>query len=316
MGQAKIEIREVGPRDGLQNEEVHVPAADKIELVRRLVAAGLRSVEITACVSPRRVPQMGDHAEVIAGVGVPPRGADYAVLVPNLKGLQAALAPGVGTVAVFTAASDDFVRANIGCALEESLDRFREVAAAARDAGKRLRGYVSTAIACPYAGPVEPGAVARVAEALLDMGCQEISLGDTIGVGTPRSVRPMLDAVLPSAGPGKLAGHFHDTWGSAIANVAAALDRGVSRFDSSVGGLGGCPFAPGAAGNVATEDLARFAAEEGLDPGVDLAALARAGRWCSALVGRPYGSRAGRAALSAAGDIAGCAGDRPPERRP
>ena len=294
----QIDLHEVGPRDGLQNEKGHICTKDKIELVRRLAASGLRSIEITACVSPKWIPQMADHREVIAGVGAPPPGVGYTVLAPNLKGLESALADNIGTVAVLTAASEQFVRRNINCSRKESLDRCREVAEAADRAGKRVRGYVSTAVACPYAGPVPPKDVAESARALADMGCDEISLGDTIGIGTPRLVTQMLEAVVAVVPPERLAGHFHDTYGSAVANVAAALAFGIARFDSSAGGLGGCPYAPGAAGNAATEDLAHFVQGEGLDAGVDLKTLAETGRWCSELAGREYSAKAGLAALA------------------
>lgn len=298
MGRERAELREVGPRDGLQNEPAQVPTEEKVSLVRRLAACGLSSVEVTACVSPRWVPQMADHAEVIAGVGPPPAGTVYAALVPNLRGLEAALHANIGTVAVLTAASGEFAQRNLNCSIEESLGRAAEVAKAAKAAGKSVRGYVSTVVDCPYSGRVDPGAVAETAAAMAGLGCDEISLGDTIGSATPSSLLPMLDAVLEAVPADRLAGHFHDTWGGAVANVAAALGRGIRVFDSSVAGLGGCPYAPGAAGNVATEDVVRFLEGEGLDTGVDLDALVRVGEGVSRLLGRDYRPKAGLASVA------------------
>ena len=294
----RVEIVEVGPRDGLQNESAHVGTDVKLELIRRLAECGLRRVEATAFVSARLVPQMADHSEVAAGL---PRGDGvcYGALVPNIRGLESALASGrLGEVAVFTAASDEFARRNIGRSVAESLADFAPLISRAKAAGLRVRGYVSTAIACPYSGAVSPVESARVAESLLESGCDEISLGDTIGVGTPRTVRRLLREVLAAVPAEKVAGHFHDTYGAAVANIACALEMGIRIFDSSVGGLGGCPFAPGAAGNAATEDAAWFLESEGMRTGADLQKLAETGAWLLEKLGRTGGAKAGRALLA------------------
>lgn len=294
----KVEIVEVGPRDGLQSASAFLPTADKLELMRRLAACGLRRIEATAFVSPRRVPQMADHSEVAAGLPKPD-GTVYSALVPNMRGLESALACGrLGEVAVFTAASDDFARRNIGRSVAESLADFRPMVARAKAAGLRTRGYVSTAVACPYAGAVSPDDAARVAAALAEMGCDEISLGDTIGVGVPRTVRAMLRAAMRAVPAANLAGHFHDTWGAAVANISCAMDMGIRTFDASVGGLGGCPFAPGAAGNAATEDAAWFAENQGMSTNLDLRQLAETGAWLREKLGLRASSKAGAALLS------------------
>lgn len=267
-----VEIFEVGPRDGLQNETRLIPTAEKIALVDALSACGFRRIEVTSFVSPRWVPQMADAAEVMAGITRAP-GVRYAALAPNLKGFEAAVAAGVGEVAIFGAASEGFSKANINASIAESLERFRPVAEAARAIGLPVRGYVSCVTDCPYDGPVAPKAVAQVAGALFKMGCYEISLGDTIGAGTPERVAAMLRAVAEVVPVAKLAGHFHDTGGRALANVDVALEAGVRVFDAAVGGLGGCPYAPGAAGNVATEAVARHLAARGHETGLDLAAI-------------------------------------------
>jgi hydroxymethylglutaryl-CoA lyase len=278
-----VEIVEVGPRDGLQNEPRPIPTAEKIALIDLLSGAGFRRIEAASFVSPKRVPQMADGAEVLAGIARRP-GVRYAALAPNMRGLERAAAAGADEIAVFASASQGFSRANLGASVEESVARFREVAASARERGLPVRGYVSCVTDCPYDGPVAPERVAAVAAALDAMGCYEISLGDTIGSGTPQSVGAMLGAVASVVPPGRLAGHFHDTGGRALDNVEVALGQGLRVFDAAVGGLGGCPFAPGAAGNVATEALnARLAAlgwTTGLDTGVldQAAALARAMR--------------------------------------
>ena len=271
MGDA-VEIFEVGPRDGLQNEKRLIPAAEKIALVDALSACGFRRIEVTSFVSPRWVPQMADAAEVMAGIARVP-GVRYAALAPNLKGFEAAVAAGVDEVAIFAAASEGFSKANINASIAESLERFRPVVEAARAIGLPVRGYVSCVTDCPYDGPVAPGEVARVAGALFGMGCYEVSLGDTIGAGVPERVAAMLAAVAEVVPVGKLAGHFHDTGGRALANVDVALEAGVRVFDAAVGGLGGCPYAPGAAGNVATEAVARHLAVRGHETGLDLAAV-------------------------------------------
>ena len=267
-----VEIFEVGPRDGLQNEKRLIPAAEKVALVDALSACGFRRIEVTSFVSPKWVPQMADAAEVMAGISRVP-GVRYAALAPNLKGLNAAVAAGVDEVAIFGAASEGFSRANINASIAESLERFSPVVEAARALGMPVRGYVSCVTDCPYDGPVAPDAVARVAGALFAMGCYEVSLGDTIGAGRPETIAAMLKAVAEVVPVEKLAGHYHDTAGRALANIDASLDLGVRVFDAAVGGLGGCPYAPGAAGNVATEAVARHLAARGFETGLDLAAI-------------------------------------------
>ena len=270
-----VEIVEVGPRDGLQNEPRAIPVAEKVALVDALSEVGFRRIEAASFVSPKWVPQMAGSAEVLAGIRRVP-GVRYAALTPNLRGFEDALAARADEVAVFASASEEFSRANINASIAESLERFAPVMAAAREAGVPVRGYVSCVTDCPYDGPVEPGAVARVTEALFGMGCFEVSLGDTIGRGLPERVDAMLEAVLAVAAPGQLAGHFHDTSGRALENVGVALARGVRVFDAAVGGLGGCPYAPGAAGNVATGALAEFLAAAGFRNGLDMERLERA----------------------------------------
>ncbi|HHL20794.1 MAG TPA: hydroxymethylglutaryl-CoA lyase [Aliiroseovarius sp.] len=247
-----VEIFEVGPRDGLQNEDRLIPAAEKIALVDVLSGAGFRRIEVASFVSPKWVPQMADGAEVLAGITRAP-GVSYAALTPNMRGFERALAAGVDEVAIFGSASEGFSQANINCSINESLERFKAVSKAAKVAKMKVRGYVSCVTDCPYDGPTAPGAVAGVVARLLEMGCYEVSLGDTIGQGTPESVAAMLDAVLRVAEPAQLAGHFHATGGRALDNITVSLERGLRVFDAAIGGLGGCPYAPGAAGNVATE---------------------------------------------------------------
>jgi isopropylmalate/homocitrate/citramalate synthase len=290
----KVRLVEVGPRDGLQNEAGMVPAAVKIELIQRLADAGLPVVEATAFVSPKWVPQMADNAEVMAGMRRKP-GVAYPVLVPNLKGFEAALAAGADEVAVFGAASEAFSRKNINCSIAESLARFAPVMQAARQHGVRVRGYVSCVAGCPYQGAVEPAAVAAVAAELARMGCYEISLGDTIGVGTPGRIQAMLAAVAAAVPMEKLAVHFHDTYGQALANIYAALELGVATIDSSVAGLGGCPYAKGASGNVATEDVVYMLDGLGIETGVDLERVFEAGRYICAQLGREPSSKVARA---------------------
>jgi hydroxymethylglutaryl-CoA lyase len=289
-----IRIVEVGPRDGLQNEKTLVPTAVKLELIERLGAAGHRCIEATAFVSPKWVPQMADATEVMQGLARRP-GVRYPVLVPNLQGYERARAVGAGEIAVFGAASEAFSRKNINAGIAESLERFAPVIERARADGVAVRGYVSTVLGCPYQGAVPVADVVRVAAALYRMGCYEISLGDTIGVGTPRKARQMLEAVATEVPIAALACHFHDTYGQALANVYACLDAGVTVLDASVAGLGGCPYAKGASGNLATEDLVYLLQGLGLDCGVDLTALADTGRWISAELGRPNGSKVGQA---------------------
>lgn len=292
----EVQIVEVGPRDGLQNEPTERPVstAVKLELIGRLADAGLRRIEATAFVSPRRIPQMADHEALLRSL--PARaGVRYSVLTPNLQGVQAALAAGAQEVAVFGAASETFSQKNIHCSIDESLQRFEQVVEAARRHGIPVRGYVSCALGCPYEGPIAPAAVAHVAGALHAMGCYEISLGDTIGVGTPAATLTMLDACAARVPRAQLAGHFHDTYGQALANVYAALQAGIAVFDASVAGLGGCPYAPGASGNVATEDLLYLLQGLNIQTGVQLPALLQADRFICAALGRPTRSRVAQA---------------------
>lgn len=289
-----VRIVEVGPRDGLQNEKALVGTADKIALIDRLSATGLGTVEATAFVSPKWVPQMADAAEVYAGVAKR-EGVRYPVLVPNLQGYERARSVGVAEIAVFGAASEAFSKANINASIAESLERFAPVLEAAKRDGVAVRGYVSTVLGCPYQGDVPVAEVVRVAKALHAMGCYEISLGDTIGVGTPRKARAMLDAVAGEVPMAQLAVHFHDTYGQAVANVAACLEAGVRVVDAAVSGTGGCPYAKGASGNVATEDIVYLLDGMGFAHGVDLDALIATGRWLSSVLGRDSMSKVNRA---------------------
>ncbi|MCW4455130.1 hydroxymethylglutaryl-CoA lyase [Flavobacterium sp. MXW15] len=289
-----VRIVEVGPRDGLQNEKTQVATADKIELVDRLSATGLRTIEATSFVSPKWVPQLADAAEVYAGIARRP-GVDYPVLVPNEQGYERARAVGVQEVAVFTAASEQFNRTNTNAGIEESLQRFAPVLARAAQDGVKVRGYVSTVLGCPYQGEVPLADVVRVATRLHAMGCYEISLGDTIGVGTPYKARAMLRAVAAELPMAALAVHFHDTYGQALANIAACLEEGVRVVDAAVSGAGGCPYARGASGNVASEDVVYMLHGMGVTTGIDLPALAATGRWLAQKLGRETGSRTGRA---------------------
>ncbi|MCF8151310.1 MAG: hydroxymethylglutaryl-CoA lyase [Burkholderiaceae bacterium] len=294
---SKVRIVEVGPRDGLQNEKKPIATATKLELIRRLGTAGLKTIEATAFVSPKWVPQMADHAELFAAIDKLPD-VTYPVLTPNMKGFEAALALGAREVAIFGAASESFSQKNINCSIAESLDRFRAIVDAAKAADVKVRGYVSCVLGCPYEGDVAPLAVADVAQALLEMGCYEISLGDTIGVGTPEKTRAMLKAVARRVPLKKLAGHYHDTYGMAAANIYASLQMGIGIFDSSVAGLGGCPYAAGASGNVATEDVVWLLRGLGIDTGIDLDALVDTGTWISKLLKRESASRAAHAILA------------------
>ena len=298
-------IVEVGPRDGLQNEKQLVHADVKVELIRRLADAGLKTIEATSFVSPRWVPQMGDNTEVLSRVlEQPAPGVAYPVLTPNLKGFEAALAAGAREVAVFGAASESFSQKNINCSITESLARFRPVTDAARSAGVKVRGYISCVVGCPYEGAVAPQRVAEVAATLLEMGCYEVSLGDTIGSGNPASVRRMLEAVMRNVPVDRLAGHYHDTYGMAAANVYASIEMGVAVFDASVGGLGGCPYAAGASGNVATEDLVWLLHGMDIATGIDLDRLVDTAAWISTQLGRPPASRVARAVLAKRGKAA------------
>jgi isopropylmalate/homocitrate/citramalate synthase len=298
-----VRIVEVGPRDGLQNEPQTVPTAVKLEFIGLLGDAGLKTIEATAFVSPKWVPQMADHEELMRALARPPavgptaslRSAmNYPVLVPNLRGYEAAVEAGATEVAVFAAASETFSQRNINCSIAESLERFAPVFEAAKAAGVRVRGYVSCVLGCPYEGAIDPARVADVAGRLFDAGCYEISLGDTIGVGTPNRTKEMLADVSERVSVGCLAGHFHDTYGQALANIYAAMEAGVRVFDSSVSGLGGCPYAPGAAGNVATEDLVYMLYGMGIETGVDLDRLIVAGAFICGRLGRETQSRVAR----------------------
>jgi len=289
-----VRIVEVGPRDGLQNEKQPVATADKITLIDRLSATGLRSIEATSFVSPKWVPQLADAAEVYAGI-TRRESIAYPVLVPNEQGYDRARAAGVQEVAVFTAASETFNRTNTNAGIDESLARFAPILRRAAADGVRVRGYVSTVLGCPYQGEVPVADVVRVARALHAMGCYEISLGDTIGIGTPRKARQMLEAVAGEVPMDALAVHFHDTYGQAIANIAACLEAGVRVVDSAVSGAGGCPYARGASGNVASEDVVYLLRGLGLESGVDLQELAAIGAWLSTVLGRANGSHAGKA---------------------
>ena len=279
---SEVRIVEVGPRDGLQNEPQVIPLAAKLALVDCLSRAGFRRIECASFVSPRWVPQMADSDQVLAGIARAP-GVSYAALTPNLRGLEAARAAGADEVAIFASASEGFSRANINASIAESLERFAPVAKAAHEAGLPLRGYVSCAVDCPFEGAVAPAAAARVADALADLGCYEISLADTIGRARPEAVAAMLEAVLQGLPADRLAGHFHDTAGQALANVEVALDLGLRVFDAAAGGLGGCPYAPGAAGNLATEALAARLADLGYATRLDAAVLAEAADMARAL---------------------------------
>ncbi len=289
-----VKIVEVGPRDGLQNEKQTVPLAVKVELIQRLAASGLLNIEAGAFVSPKWVPQMADSDEVLQALPLDGT-VNYPVLVPNDKGLDAALAAGVREIAVFGAASEAFSQKNINASIAESLQRFESVMKRAVAANVRVRGYVSCVVGCPYEGAIAPRKVAEVARALYDMGCYEISLGDTIGVGTPDKVTAMLDAVSEQVPVAKLAGHFHDTYGMAIANIHTALQAGVRTFDSSVSGLGGCPYAKGASGNVATEDVLYLLHGLGYHTGVDINRVADTAWFIADALGREPGSRYAKA---------------------
>jgi len=290
----RVKMVEVGPRDGLQNEAKTVPLATKVELIDRLSATGLSVIEAGSFVSPKWVPQMADTAAVLSGIQRRP-GVRYPVLVPNIKGLEAALAAGVDEIAVFGAASETFSRRNINCSIEESLERFRPVVAEARSKGVRVRAYVSCVVDCPYEGPITPSAVTRVSKALYVMGCEELSLGDTIGTGTPRRIQMTIETVAADVPIGILAVHCHDTYGQALANIMAALEVGVAIVDSAVAGLGGCPYAAGASGNVASEDVLYMLNGLEIETGVDLKALVETGAFIASVLDRSSGSKAGLA---------------------
>ena len=293
----QVKLVEVGARDGLQNETVIIDSADKIALINRLSAAGLTTIEVSSFVSPQRVPQMADAADVLSGIK---RLFDvsYPVLVPNRKGFEAALSAGAEEIAVFVAASETFSERNINCSIAQSLERVGEVAELALSKGVKVRGYISCVAGCPYEGDVAPAAVADLALRLLGLGCYEISLGDTIGVGTPGQIDNLLEVAAEKVPVQQLAVHFHDTYGQALANILVALEAGVAVVDSSVAGLGGCPFAPGASGNVATEDVLYMMNGLGIHTGVDLEKLIEAGLFISNLLNRPSGSRVAQALMN------------------
>jgi len=293
-----VRIVEVGPRDGLQNEKTLVPTQDKIALIDRLSATGLSTIEATSFVSPKWVPQLADAAEVFAGITRKP-GVHYPVLVPNEQGYERARAVGADEVAVFTAASEAFNRKNINASIDESIERFRPILERANADGVRVRGYVSTVLGCPYQGEVPIDDVVRVAQRMHALGCYEVSLGDTIGVGTPAKARAMLRAVAQAIPMQALAVHFHDTYGQALPNLLACLEEGVRVVDASVSGTGGCPYAKGASGNVATEDVVYMLHGMGLRTGVDLDRLVDTGRWLAALLGRASGSKVTQATAAA-----------------
>jgi hydroxymethylglutaryl-CoA lyase len=290
----QVTLVEVGPRDGLQNEAQTIPLEAKLQLIADLAAAGHRVIEAGSFVNPKWVPQMADSEAVFAGMNRRP-GVRYTALTPNLQGFERALAAGADEVAIFAAASESFSRKNINCSIAESLARFEQVMTAANARGIPVRGYISCVLGCPYEGEISPAAVAEVTAGLLAMGCYEVSLGDTIGTGTAGSMARLLETLLAQFAPGQLAVHCHDTYGQALSNILVALQHGIATVDASVAGLGGCPYARGASGNVATEDVVYMLDGLGIDSGLDLAALAAAGNRICATLGRPSGSRAARA---------------------
>jgi hydroxymethylglutaryl-CoA lyase len=297
----RVKIVEVGPRDGLQNEAQIIPAAIKIELIERLANAGLSAIEVTSFVPAKWIPQMGDNDAVLRAVLASPQrkpGVAYPVLTPNLRGFDAALEAGATEVAIFGAASEAFSQKNINGSIAESLKRFDAVADAASALEIKVRGYVSCVVACPYEGAVDPAKTAWVAKKLYEMGCYEVSLGDTIGAGTPASIQRMIEACTKEVPVSKLAGHYHDTYGMAIANIYASLELGMAVFDSSIAGLGGCPYAPGASGNVATEDLLYLLQGLNIETGVDMDKLLAAGQFISHYLGRVPASKAANALLA------------------
>jgi len=293
----RVKVVEVGPRDGLQNEPEIVPAQIKIGLIDRLTDAGLPVIEATSFVSPKWVPRMADAAEVMAGIRRKP-GVSYPVLVPNMKGLEAAMAAGATEVAGFAAATETFSQKNTNCSIAESFERFEPVIGTALANGLKVRGYISVALACPYEGEVDPAAVVPIARRLYEMGCYEVSLGDTTGAGTPVRTQRLIEALARHVPVNKLAGHFHDTFGQALANILASMEMGVAVFDSSISGLGGCPYSPGATGNVATEDVVYMLDGIGIETGVKMQQLLVASDFICGFLERPTVSRAGRALLA------------------
>jgi hydroxymethylglutaryl-CoA lyase len=294
---SKVKLIDVGPRDGLQNEKQMVPAAVKIELVHRLQQAGLKDIEVTSFVSPKWVPQMADNSEVMAGIDRQP-GVCYSVLTPNMMGFEAALTSQPDEIVVFGAASEAFSQRNINCSIAQSIERFRPVVVAALARGIRVRGAMSCAVGCPYEGDIAPERVGLLAALMKDIGVQHVGVADTIGVGTPRKVQRALEATLVHYPIDQVSGHFHDTYGQALANTLASLQMGVWQFDTSVAGLGGCPYAKGATGNVATEDVVYMLHGMGIETGVDLNQLVDAGAYISGFLGRPPHSRAATALLA------------------
>ena len=297
MFPSSVTLVEVGPRDGLQNEAQPVGAAQKIELVHRLQAAGCREIEVTSFVSPKWVPQMADNAEVMAGIRRQ-AGVRYSVLTPNMKGLEAALPTRPDEIVVFGAASEAFSQKNINCSVAESIERFRPVVAAAHEAGVKVRAAISCAVGCPYQGEVTPDEVERVVVLMKAIGVDHCGVADTIGVGTPRRVQAAMERALKHFPLHEVSGHFHDTYGQALANIYGCLEMGIHVFDASIAGLGGCPYAKGATGNVATEDVVFMLHGMGIDTGIDLDALVDAGGYISGVLGRPPVSRAGKALLA------------------
>lgn len=290
----KVRVVEVGPRDGLQNESKNIPTDVKVEFINRLSATGLKNVEATSFVSPKWVPQMADHSDVYSRIDKVD-GVSYPVLVPNMRGLLTAMQHDVKEIAVFGSASEGFSQKNIGCSIAESLERFEDVVSTALDHGIKVRGYISCVCGCPYDGAVSPHDVAKMSDALFKMGCYEISLGDTIGIGTPGTIRAMLQEVMEMVPVENLALHCHDTYGQALSNILTALEMGISVFDSSVAGLGGCPYARGASGNVATEDLVYMLQGMGIETGVDMELLLGAGRYICEELGKNTESKVAKA---------------------
>ena len=297
---SRVHLIDVGPRDGLQNEKTAVPAAVKIELVHRLQQAGLKEIEVTSYVSPKWVPQMADNHEVMAGISRQP-GVAYSVLTPNLKGFEAAVLDKPDEIVVFGSASEAFSQRNINCSIAESIERFRPVAAAARDKGVFVRGAMSCVVGCPYEGDVAPERVEMLAAMMKDIGVQHVGVADTIGVGTPSRVQRAMEATLKHYAVDAISGHFHDTYGQALANTLASLEMGISHFDTSVAGLGGCPYAKGATGNVATEDVVYMLHGMGIETGIDLDRLIDAGQYISDFLQRKSGSRVANAMLAKRG---------------
>jgi hydroxymethylglutaryl-CoA lyase len=299
---SRVTLVDVGPRDGLQNEKQPVSTPHKVALVQRLQAAGLREIEVTSFVSPKWVPQMADNAQVMAAIEREP-GVRYSVLTPNMKGLEAALPSKPDEIVVFGAATEAFSQRNINCSIAESIERFAPVVAAAREAGVKVRGAVSCALGCPYQGDVSADEVERVVKLLKDIGVQHVGIADTIGVGTPRRAQAVIERALKHYPLAEVSGHFHDTYGQALANIYACLELGVHTFDASVAGLGGCPYAKGATGNVATEDVVFMLNGLGIETGIDLDALVDTGAFISEQLGRAPVSRVGRALLAKRGKV-------------